>query len=198
MRAVLEVFLVLFSVFVQQKVTVTENITFAESVSGIRSPDCSKLAKNLENDNDATISRNDVNIQFFWHYFVSLVKFSYWSKFCVNIITSSGIMTISFYKGLTRNLEIRNTPIWVSPNIWRLGQVMDTKFGMNVSNRMLVNAAKFQGYSFYTPPLPPLILGLKEEKWKQQYSCIWQTFRSSHQEELCWKVILKKFIKFSP
>ena len=137
---------------------------------------------------------------FFWHYFVSLVKFSYWSKFCVNIITSSGIMTISFYKVLTRNLKIRNTPIWVSPNIWRLGRVMDTKFGMNVSNRMLVNAAKFQGYSFYpTPPHPPpLILGLKEEKWKQQYSCIWQTFRSSHQEELCWKVILKKFIKFSP
>ena len=81
MRAVLEVFLVLFSVFVQQKVTVTENITFAESVSGIQSPDCSKLAKNLENDNDATISWHDVNIQFFWHYFVSLVKFSYWSNF---------------------------------------------------------------------------------------------------------------------
>ena len=26
---------------------------------------------------------------------------------------------------------------------------MDTKFGTNVSNRMLVNAAEFQGYSFY-------------------------------------------------
>ena len=26
---------------------------------------------------------------------------------------------------------------------------MDTKFGMIVSNRMLLNAAKFQGYSFY-------------------------------------------------
>ena len=26
---------------------------------------------------------------------------------------------------------------------------MDTKFGTNVSNRMLLNAAKFQGYSFY-------------------------------------------------
>ena len=26
---------------------------------------------------------------------------------------------------------------------------MDTKFGMNVSHRMLLNAAKFQGYSFY-------------------------------------------------
>ena len=138
MRAVLEVFLVLFSVFVQQKVTVTENITFAESVSGIRSPDCSKLAKNLENDNDATISRNDVNIQFFWHYFVSLVKFSYWSKFCVNIITSSGIMTISFYKGLTRNLEIWNNHVWVLSNIWRLGQDRNTKFDRNVSNKIKV------------------------------------------------------------
>ena len=26
---------------------------------------------------------------------------------------------------------------------------MDTKFGKNVSNRMLLNVAKFQGYSFY-------------------------------------------------
>ena len=26
---------------------------------------------------------------------------------------------------------------------------MDTKFGTNVSNRMLLNAAKFQGYIFY-------------------------------------------------
>ena len=47
---------------------------------------------------------------------------------------------------------------------------MDTKFATNVSNRMLLNAAKFQGYSFYrfwvikgkplggkiTPPLPRL------------------------------------------
>ena len=58
-------------------------------------------------------------------------------------------MTIFFYKGLTRNPEIGNTPVWVLPNIWRLGRVMDTKFGTNVSNRMLLNAAKFQGYSFY-------------------------------------------------
>ena len=45
----------------------------------------------------------------FWHRFVSLVKFSYWSKFRVNIITGSGIMTIFFYEGLTRNPEIRKT-----------------------------------------------------------------------------------------
>ena len=140
-------------------------------MSGIRPPDCSKLAKNPKNDNDVTIFRHDVNVKFFWRCFVSLVKFSYWSKFHVNIISGSGIMTIFFYKGLTRNPEIRNTPIWVLPNIWRLGQVMDTKFGTNVSNRMLLNAAKCHGYRFYRfwvikgkptwggwqnyPPLPP-------------------------------------------
>ena len=58
-------------------------------------------------------------------------------------------MTIFFYKGLTRNPEIGNTPVRVLPNIWRLEQVMGTKFGTNVSNRMLLNAAKFQCYSFY-------------------------------------------------
>ena len=43
--------------------------------------------------------------------FASLVKFSYWSKFHLNIITGSGVMTIYFYKGLTRNPEIGNTPV---------------------------------------------------------------------------------------
>ena len=148
MRAVVRGFLVLFSVFVRQKVTVTENIIFADSVSGIWSLDCSKLAKNPKNNNGVTISRHDVNVTFFWRCFVSLVKFSYWSKLHVNIITGSGIMTIFFYKELTRNPEIGNTPVWVLPNIWRLGRVMDTKFATNVS-RMLLNAAKFQGYSFY-------------------------------------------------
>ena len=73
--------------------------------------------------------------------FVSL-KFSYWCKFHVNIITGSGIMTIFFYKGLTRNPEIGNVHVWVFPNIWRLGRVIDT---MNVSNRMLLNAKKIAG-----------------------------------------------------
>ena len=89
------------------------------------------------------------SLSIFWHFLVSLVKFSYWSKFHVSIITGSGVMTISFYKGLTRNPEIGNTPVWVLLNIWRLGRDTDTKFGMNVSNRELLNAAKFQGYSFH-------------------------------------------------
>ena len=50
---------------------------------------------------------------------------------------------------MTRIPEIGNTSVWVLPNIWRLGWVMDTKFGTIVSNRMLLNTAKFQGYSFY-------------------------------------------------
>ena len=50
---------------------------------------------------------------------------------------------------MARNPEIGNTPVWILPNIWRLGRVMDTKFGTNGTNKMLLNAAKFQGYSFY-------------------------------------------------
>ena len=118
-------------------------------MSGIRPPDCSKLAKNPKNDNDVTISDMTSSSSFFCRCFVSLVNFSYWSKFHVNIITGSGIMTIFFYKGLTRNPKIGNTSVWVLPNIWRLGRVIDTNFSTNVSNRMLLNVATFQGYSFY-------------------------------------------------
>ena len=86
---------------------------------------------------------------FFWCCFVSLLKFSYWSKFHVNIITGSGVMTVFFYQELTRNPKTGNTPVWNLPNIWRLWQVRDTKFGANVSNKILLKAAKCQGYSFY-------------------------------------------------
>ena len=56
--------LVLFSVFVRKKVPITENIIFADPVSGIRPPDCSKLTKNSKNDNDVIIFRHDVNVRF--------------------------------------------------------------------------------------------------------------------------------------
>ena len=54
---------------------------------------------------------------------VSLVKFSYWSKFHVNIITGSRVLTIHFYKELARNVEIRNAPVCVLPTIWRMGKL---------------------------------------------------------------------------
>ena len=48
--------------------------------------------------------------QLFWRCHVSLSKFSNWSKFNVNIISGSRVMTIVVYKWLTRNLKFRNTP----------------------------------------------------------------------------------------
>ena len=50
--------------------------------------------------------------------------------------------------GLTKNLESGNTTTWDLPNIWRLEQVRNTKFGTNVSYKMLPSAEKYQGYSF--------------------------------------------------
>ena len=51
--------------FVRQKVTITEIIIFADSVSVIRPPDCSKLARNPKNNNNVTIFRHNVNVTFF-------------------------------------------------------------------------------------------------------------------------------------
>ena len=130
---------------------------------------------NSKKDNDVTISWHDVIVKLFWRCCVSFVKFSYWSKFHANYRTGPGVMTIFVYKGLTRNSEIGNTPVWVWANIWKLGRVRETKFSTIVSNKSLLNAAKLHGYSFYSfwvikgkltggrgvklPP-PPLRLGL--------------------------------------
>ena len=118
-------------------------------MSGIWLLDCSKLTRNWKNDNDVTICWYDIIIEFSWRRFISLVNVSYWTNFNVNVITGPGVMAIFFYKGLTRNNEIGNTPVWGLPNIWRLGQFRDTKFSTKVSNEMLLNTAKCQGYSFY-------------------------------------------------
>ena len=118
-------------------------------MSRILPPDCSRLAKNPKNDNCITLFWHEIIVKSFWPCFVSIVTFSYWSKFHFNIITGSGIITIFFYKRLNRNPEITKAPVWVLSNLWTLGQVMDTKFGTNVFNKILLNAAKFKGYSSY-------------------------------------------------
>ena len=125
--------------------------------SGFRTPP--NWPENLKNGNSVTIFPFFNHRQFFLRCFVSLVNCSYCSKFHVNIITSFGIMTNFSYKGFTRNLEIGKTPVWVLPNIWRLGRVMDTKFDTNVSNKMLLNTAKYQGYSYYSPHLRLRLIG---------------------------------------
>ena len=50
------------------------------------------LAVNWKNNTDVTIFRRDVIVKLFWR---------------------CGVMTIFFYKGVTRHSEIRNTPVWV-------------------------------------------------------------------------------------
>ena len=81
------------------------------------------MVVNWKNGNDVTIFRHDVIVKYVWRCLDSLVNFSYLPKFHVNIIIGSGVMSISFYKGLTRNPEIGNNPVRVLPNIWKLGQV---------------------------------------------------------------------------
>ena len=129
--------------------TIIINASFTDYVSGIWLLDCSKLVINQENNNDITICQHDIIINFLT-VFISFVKFSYWTMFHVNIITGSGVMTIFLYKRLTRNPEIGNSPVWVLSNTWRLGRVVYTKFDTYVSNKMLLNAAKRQVYSFYS------------------------------------------------
>ena len=110
--------------------------------------DCSKLTINWKNEDEVIICQTWSNCQIlFWRCRVLFVKFGYWSKFHVNIITCSKVMTIFVYKGLTRNPEIGNNPV-CTLSIWRLGRVKNTKFGRNVSNEKLRNAATYLGTVF--------------------------------------------------
>ena len=129
-------------------VTIDKNASFIDHKFGIRLPDGCKLAIIWKKENDVTIYWHDFITEFFWHWCVPLVMFSYSSKFHVNIIIGSGVMTIFVYKGLTKNPEIGNTPVWVLPKIWRLGWVRNTKFGTNVSDKKVLITAKCQGYNF--------------------------------------------------
>ena len=91
-------FLVLFSGFVRWKVIVNENLSFVNHTFGIRLPDGCKLAINWEKENDVTICWHDAIVKLFLPYRTFLLKFSYWSKFHVNIMNGSGVMTVFIYK----------------------------------------------------------------------------------------------------
>ena len=147
----------MFWIFVSSKVIVSH-------ASRLRLPNGCKLAINWKEYDHVTI---------WWHVRhrcrVSLVNFD------------NFLLTKFVYKGLTRNPEIGNTPAWVLPDIWRLGPVRDTKFGTNVSNKMLLNAAKCQGYSLYrfwvvnrwsnNTHLPPRVDHCRAASCKQRSPC---------------------------
>ena len=105
-------------------------------------------------------------------------------------------MTIFDYKGLTRNLEIGNTPIWVLPNIWRLEWVRDAKPDTNVSNEKLLDAAKCQVYSFYRFWVikgKPKWRGVKNtpRQIKIRPKIVWPFYQNN------WEKMIKLAIKFS-
>ena len=89
-------FLVTFSLFIRQKVFVKENVGIIGHACESRLPDCSKLTINWKNDDGIIIFWHGVIVKLFWGCRVSLVGFSYWFKFHVNITTDSGVMTICF------------------------------------------------------------------------------------------------------
>ena len=164
-------------------------------MSGIRLLDCSKLVINQKNNDDITICQHDIIVKFF-DGFCFFAKFSYWTMFHVNIITGSGVF---FYKRLTRNLEIGNSPVWVLSNTWRLGRVGYTKFGTYVSNKMLLNAAKRQVYSFYcfwvikikptgvvgiTTPLPPGCPHRFHKNFQDISKTKWKNSRTKQQNQV--------------
>ena len=137
----------MLSVFVRKRLTIHENISFTDYSFGIRLPDFS--VANWKNGNVVTIFRHDFIVKFFWCCFVSFAKIKFKSF-----------------------LSFMSVPSLVS-SLW-LGPVRNIKFGMSVSNKMLLNAAKCQGYSFYCfwvikgkptgggdSPLPPPRLKLK-------------------------------------
>ena len=88
---------------------------------------------------DITSSSNVFDILLFFR--SSLVTSPYF------MIISSLVWELSQFSLIKDWQEIQKPE--VLPNICRLGQVRDFKFGMNVSNEMLLNAAKCQGYNFY-------------------------------------------------
>ena len=85
--------------------------------------------------------------------FLTLLCFS-----CQGLVTGPSFMSISplvlellqfsFIRNWAEIQKSEIPPFNFLPNIWRLQWVKDITFGMNVSNEMLLNAAKCQGYSF--------------------------------------------------
>ena len=82
-------------------------------------------------------------------------------------------------------------PVWILPNIWRLGQIRDTKFGIDGSKEMFLHATKCQSYIFYcfwvikgSKILPPTQIRVKvgcfQKFWKKKINVYKTMFSSSN------------------
>ena len=83
-----------------------EKIDFADSVSGIWPPDCSKLAKNPINDNDVTIFGHDVIINLF-DVVLFLMSILYTGPSFMSI--SSLVLELSQFSFIRDRLETRKS-----------------------------------------------------------------------------------------
>ena len=116
-------------------------------MSDIRFPDCSKLGNKLEKWGHNLLTwSSSLNV---YDDTLFLLK---------SLITGPSFMPISSlvlelwqFSFIRDWPDIQNLeyPHLILPNIWRLGRIRDTKFGTNISNNMLLNAAKCQCYSMY-------------------------------------------------
>ena len=100
MRAVLGIFQFCFQ-FLQDKrllLTKTLNKSFTDYASGIRLSDCSKFTVNWKYGNGVTIFWHEVIVKFFWRCFVSLVRFSYLSKFMSISSVAVGLWQFPFVR----------------------------------------------------------------------------------------------------
>ena len=104
--------------------------------------------KYRKNNNDFVICRHDDIVNFLDFVVFLLSNLGAGPSFMSIFLLMLDLWQFLFLRSLTWNPEIVNTPVWVLSIMWRLEWDRDTRFGMNVSNEMLNNAAKFPDYSF--------------------------------------------------
>ena len=97
---------------------------------------------------------------------------SYWSKFHVNIMTGSGVMTIFVYEQMTRNPEIGNALVCLLLNTWILGQVNNTKVSMNFSQGKTNRDQR----GVKITPHPPILIRIKRFQLKLTHLIFWIKF----------------------
>ena len=108
----------------------------------------SQLEIHWKNDSGVIICRHDVVGKVFWHHRISLVKFRKWFKFHVNII-GSGFMTIFVYKGFDQKSRNWKYVLLIFAQYLETGARQQYQIWHVCFNKTLLNAAKYQGCSFY-------------------------------------------------
>ena len=81
--------------------------------------------------------------------YTSGIRLPNWSKLAIYGENENDVNFVTILLKIDQKGQNRKYPYLSFSDIWKLGWVRDTKFGANVSNKMLLNAAKCQSYRFY-------------------------------------------------